>query len=306
MKRYLVSLGIALVLLPVLVAAAVLAPAPAAVSVAGGAAGDAAQVQAAPVEMRGYFLAAARRFVIPPALLVAIATVESGFNPTAVGPPTPYGHAFGMMQFLESSWRIFNVVPGATPFDPGPAVLAAANHLATSGRLARGGWDAAQAVFGYNHSADYVATVLGWAAQYGYRYDPKGPPRVRVRYRFPVRGATSVMATGAGFATLTAATGSSVVACVRAVVLSISESGGAQGATVTLRGEDGWLYHYRHIAGVPSSMTIGAVLGAGTTLGRVGSSGARRVRLQFGISRGDDLDRWVDPTPYLSTWRQRG
>src|SRR5206468_329750 len=60
---------------------------------------DAAQVAAAPSWLRPYFIEAARRFVLPPALLAAVADIESGFNPDAVGIPIPGGPAEGMMQF---------------------------------------------------------------------------------------------------------------------------------------------------------------------------------------------------------------
>lgn len=107
-------------------------------------------------------------FGVPAPLLAAVAEVESDFTPTAVGPPVPGGPALGLMQFLPSSWRLFTVVPGATPFDPGPAVLAAAHHLRVSGTTAAG-WDVRAALFGYNHSTAYVARVLAVAAGYGYR-----------------------------------------------------------------------------------------------------------------------------------------
>lgn len=140
-----------------------------ATAVPGATGSEASQLRAVPAALRPAFLAAARRYALPPALLAAVGKVESGFDPAAVGPPVPGGPAEGMMQFLPGSWQLFNVVPGATPFDPGPAVLAAANHLRHSGALPGGGWDVSQALFGYNHSTVYVAQVLAVAADYGYR-----------------------------------------------------------------------------------------------------------------------------------------
>ena len=305
MKRYLASGVVGLLMLPVLLFAAVVSPAPA--DVAGAvvkAAGDRAQVRAAPPELRRYFLIAAHRYALPPALLTAIATVESGFNPNAVGVETDYGHALGMMQFIPSSWDLYNVVPGASPFDPGPAVLAAANHLLSSGRLAGGGWDASRAVFGYNHDDTYVATVLDWAARYGYGYDPHAPPVDPVRYRFPVTDGTPFVVGGADPIRVRARRGAPVVACVRSQVLAVAPRGG--GSSVTLRGEDGWLYHYRGVTGLAPHVLVGAVLDAGAALGRVGGTGRHRGELRFGISRGDEADKWIDPVRYLNVWRGRG
>ncbi|HVA59540.1 MAG TPA: transglycosylase SLT domain-containing protein [Mycobacteriales bacterium] len=120
-----------------------------------------------PVPYRPWFAAAAARFGVPAPLLEAVAEVESGFDPAAVGPPTRYGRAEGLMQFLPSSWPLFNVVAGATPFEPRPAILAAAHHLAYSGATPTG-FDPARALYGYNHSSAYVALVLRVAAGYGY------------------------------------------------------------------------------------------------------------------------------------------
>ncbi|HEV7207977.1 MAG TPA: transglycosylase SLT domain-containing protein, partial [Mycobacteriales bacterium] len=80
---------------------------------------DASQVRDVPTALRPAFLLAAHRYALPPALLAAVGKVESGFDPAAVGPPVPGGPAEGMMQFLPSSWQLFNVIPGATPYDPG-------------------------------------------------------------------------------------------------------------------------------------------------------------------------------------------
>jgi soluble lytic murein transglycosylase-like protein len=126
--------------------------------------------------LRADFARAAGRFDIPVGLLTAVGQIESDFDPTAVGPPCPGGPALGMMQFLPSSWVLFNVTPGATPFDPVAAALAAANHLRVSGSLPGGWWDAARALHGYNHDWSYVQTVLRTAVDYGYVY--AGPVRL--------------------------------------------------------------------------------------------------------------------------------
>jgi hypothetical protein len=255
--------------------------------------------------MRSFFLDAAHRFVLPPALLVAIAKVESGFNPDAVGVPTPYGRALGMMQFLPSSWRIFNVTPGADEFDPHAAVLAAAHHLQTSGHLVNGGWDAAQAVFGYNHSTDYVRTVLAWAKQYGYAYNPQQPPADPVRYRYPVIPLSTATVSGSDQAHWRASGPLTVRACVRSTVLAVTTPGNTPSVLV-VRGEDGWLYHYRGLTQVAQAARVSAVIEAGGRLGIVEGGPRRLATVTFTMTRGDALNRAIDPTPFLRVWRDRG
>ena len=272
---------------------------------------DAAQVAAAPEVFRGFFVEAARRFVLPPALLVAVADVESGFDPTAVGEPIPGGPAEGMMQFLPGSWARFNVVPGATPYDPEPAVLAAANHLLVSGRLDGGGWDAVQALAGYGGSTAYATTVLGRAAELGYRYSPAGPPLDATRYTFPmvprgdyVDGHHDYPAND-----IFAAIGVPVVACVRAEVLRTSPvETGKGGITVTLRGEDGWRYYYAHLAVLDPTIKPGVVVEAGARLGLSGNTGNARTtepHLHFGVSKTGSVAGEINPYPYLRLWEDR-
>jgi hypothetical protein len=305
MKRLLaIVLGavFGLPLLALMAVGAATAPAP------GIAGDDAAQVAAAPEPLRGFFVEAARRFVLPPALLVAVADIESGFDPNTVGDPIPGGPAEGMMQFLPDSWVRFNVVPGATPYDPGPAVLAAANHLIASGRLDGGGWDAAQALSGYGGSTAYAATVLATAAEYGYRYSAAGPPLDATRYVFPmtppgdyVDGHHDYPANDI-FTTI----GTPVVACVRAEVLRTSPvETGKGGITVTLRGEDGWRYYYAHLALLDPAIRPGVVVEAGTRLGLSGNTGNARTtepHLHFGISKTGSVAGEINPYPYLRTW----
>jgi murein DD-endopeptidase MepM/ murein hydrolase activator NlpD len=306
MKRLLVAVLAAVFGLPLLALVAVgAATSTPTAAVAGD---DNAQVAAAPEAFRSFFIAAARRFVLPPALLVAVADIESGFDPNAVGDPIPGGPAEGMMQFLPDSWRRFNVVPGATPYDPRAAVLAAANHLLASGRLDGGGWDAAQALTGYGHSTAYAATVLAKAAEYGYRYSPTGPPLDATRYVFPmtppgdyVNGHHDYPAND-----IFAPIGTPVVACVRAEVLRTSPvEAGKGGITVTLRGEDGWRYYYAHLSVLDAAIRPGVVVEAGTRLGLSGNTGNARMtepHLHFGISKTGSVAGEINPYPYLRLW----
>jgi hypothetical protein len=272
---------------------------------------DAAQVAAVPEALRPYFIGAARRFALPPALLAAVADIESGFDPDAVGVPIPGGPAEGMMQFLPSSWTLFNVVPGATPYQPGPAVLAAANHLLSSGRLDGGGWDAAKALYAYGGSStSYVRTVLAKAAAYGYHYDPAAPPLDATRYTFPMTPPGSYTDGHHDYpaADIFAPTGTPVVACVRAEVLRTSPvATGLGGITITPRGEDGWRYYYAHLSALDPAIKPGMVVEAGTQLGLSGNTGDARTtppHLHFGVSKTGSAAGQINPYPYLRLWER--
>jgi hypothetical protein len=272
---------------------------------------DAQQLQEVPAPLRGFFAAAAREFVLPPALLAAVAKVESGFRPDAVGPPVPGGPALGMMQFLPSSWQLFNTIPGASPFEPGPAVRAAARHLLNSGAIDGGGWDAAKALFGYNHSTAYVTKVLGQAADYGYRYSAGGPPLDPDRYAFPLAGSPTYGPVHHDYPATDLFTpiGTPVRACVRAVVLRLSRTDtGKGGLSVTLRGEDGWRYYYAHLSQLSPTLRPGDVLEPGQLLGASGDTGDAHgtpPHLHFGISLTGNAQGQIPPYPYLQLWQHR-
>ena len=76
--------------------------------------------------------------------------------------------AEGPMQFMPATWAAYGVDANgdgtADVQDPADAVYAAARLLCADG----GGRPAtlSSAVFAYNHSSGYVATVLAWAARY--------------------------------------------------------------------------------------------------------------------------------------------
>ena len=295
-----------LLVLPLLLVGAVGAGGGAVSPQAGGS--DSAQVAAVPADLQAAFLAAARAYALPPALLAAVAKIESGFDPDAVGPPVVGGPALGMMQFLPASWELFNPVPGATPFQPGPAVLAAAAHLLSSGRLPGGGWDAARALFGYNRSHVYVQDVLAQAASYGYRYSPAGPPLDPDRYAFPIAAAADYGPTHHDYPAtdIFADLGAPVVALVRAEVLRLSRTDtGKGGLTVTLRGEDGWRYYYAHLDTVRADLRVGQVVKAGQLLGTNGNSGNARTtppHVHLGISQTGSVAGQISPYPYLQAW----
>ncbi len=120
---------------------------------------------------------AERHTGVPASLLLAIAFVESRFNPRAVGPRierfagTEDEHALGMMQFLPSTYRALaprvDTLTGIRLgmeglWSPRHAVLAAALSLQDHGAPG----NVRQALYRYNNSWDYVDHVLAIAARY--------------------------------------------------------------------------------------------------------------------------------------------
>ena len=99
-----------------------------------------------------------------PSILAAINYVESTFgqsNDAGVHSGANYAGAMGPMQFLQSTWDQYKVQApgGAVPpnvYDEADAVYSAANYLKASG--APGDWPGA--IFAYNHSSEYVNSVL--------------------------------------------------------------------------------------------------------------------------------------------------
>lgn len=78
-----------------------------------------------PAEYLPLFRDAAQRHRVPEHVLMALAHQESNYKPDAVGTPTQWGRAMGMMQYLGSTAKSL----GINPFDPEQAVNAAAKQI---------------------------------------------------------------------------------------------------------------------------------------------------------------------------------
>jgi len=81
-----------------------------------------------------------------------------------------WDRAVGPMQFIPSSWALYsrdgNGDGRADPHNVDDATLASAGYLCAGDRDLRDRGTLRRAVFGYNHSWDYVATVLAWMTAY--------------------------------------------------------------------------------------------------------------------------------------------
>jgi cell wall-associated NlpC family hydrolase len=119
---------------------------------------------------------------LPWVLLAGIGKVESDHGradlPGVRSGANPAG-AEGPMQFLPATFAVYAVPEGSggtgpsPPWPPSPYNLADAAVAAARMLCADGAGDPAtvdQAIWDYNHSATYVAEVLGWAGQYQAAY----------------------------------------------------------------------------------------------------------------------------------------
>jgi cell wall-associated NlpC family hydrolase len=123
-------------------------------------------------------------------VLAAIGTIESD-NGESPLPGVTSGHnsagAVGPMQFEPATFAAYSrpVPPGGAdppdPYDPLDASFAAARLLCAHGAAQAGGLP--QAVLAYNHSAGYVAAVLGLAGTLAFARASGGPgARIAVQF----------------------------------------------------------------------------------------------------------------------------
>ncbi len=79
-----------------------------------------------PEKYRPLFDAAAKKYGVPESDIMALAQQESGYDPDAIGTSTPYGHAKGMLQYLDDTANNL----GINQFDPEASIDAAARQYA--------------------------------------------------------------------------------------------------------------------------------------------------------------------------------
>jgi cell wall-associated NlpC family hydrolase len=173
MKHALLSSFALVLLLPVLV-----------IGAAGGLLGGGAQaslgiglpaanvesVSGIPPEYLRLFVAAGSAYGVPWTVLAGVGKVEcdDGQDPnpscTQEGATNSAG-AGGPMQFIGPTWATYGMsVNGGPPdrWNPADAIFTAARYLRASGAPQ----ELQRAIFAYNHSQEYVETVLRWAARY--------------------------------------------------------------------------------------------------------------------------------------------
>lgn len=121
------------------------------------------------VPFQSEFISASEKYGVPFNVLMGLAEQESSFNPTAIGVPTKYGRAKGLMQYIDSTASRM----GINPYDPVQSIDAAARQLRE--RLDKGYsmQEAVQAHFGGDDrnqwgpkTAQYGKDVLGRAEKF--------------------------------------------------------------------------------------------------------------------------------------------
>jgi cell wall-associated NlpC family hydrolase len=129
------------------------------------------QVAGIPAEYLQLFQTAGARYGIPWEVLAGIGKVEcdDGQDPdpscTQQG-AVNYAGAGGPMQFLASTWAQYGVSATGTGtpdrWNAADAIFTAARYLKANGAPQ----ELQRAIFAYNHSQEYVETVLRWANTY--------------------------------------------------------------------------------------------------------------------------------------------
>src|SRR6202023_3095008 len=125
-------------------------------------AGSAASAQALsyyriPLFLLPIYQAAAAQYGVPWQILAAINEIETNYgNDLAVSS----AGAVGWMQFMPATWIQYGVdalnAGYADPYNPVDAVFAAARYLRAAGAAS----NLPAAILAYNHSEEYVASVL--------------------------------------------------------------------------------------------------------------------------------------------------
>jgi hypothetical protein len=132
-----------------------------------------------PAEILALYIAAGQRFKVAWPVLAGIGKLECDHarsTLTGCRSGQNFAGAMGPMQFLAGTWEAERAAaPGHTNpsvYDPGDAIFSAANYLAKMGAAGVMDIDSSpvsSAIFGYNHSREYVAGVLANAHRYATR-----------------------------------------------------------------------------------------------------------------------------------------
>jgi len=113
------------------------------------------------VPFQSFFQASSRKYGVPVNVLMALAQQESGFNPTALGQPTQWGRAKGLMQYIDDTANGL----GINPYDPVQSIDAAARQLRE--RLDKGYsmQEAVQAHFGGDDRKQWGAKTRAYGVE---------------------------------------------------------------------------------------------------------------------------------------------
>lgn len=273
---------------------------------------------------------------LAPALLAAQGYQESGFNPVVEGPPTQYGTAKGIAQFIDSTWSTWGrdedgdgTALGAK--DPEDAIMAQARymcsmvkkasssgykgdpvHLALAGYNAGWGWvDFYRGVpperFAKGQTYHYVriitATAQKWSAAGEGQLSAEG-------WTKPVDGplGTAYRESGASWASgyhtgidFPVPVGTTVRAAGPGTVVKAG-AGVSYGNEIIIKHDDGMYSQYAHLSAL--SVSAGEVVRGGQAVGLSGDTGnVTGAHLHFEVRTGPAYGSDISPIPYL---RKRG
>ncbi|MER6603825.1 MULTISPECIES: peptidoglycan DD-metalloendopeptidase family protein [Streptomyces] len=273
---------------------------------------------------------------LAPALLAAQGYQESGFNPSIEGPPTQYGTAKGIAQFIDSTWATWGededgdgTALGAK--DPEDAIMAQARymcsmvkkasrsgykgdpvHLALAGYNAGWGWvDYYKGVpperFAKGQTYHYVriitSTAAKWGTALGGQLSSEGWTRpvdgqLGTPYRQSGANWSSGYHTGIDFAV---PIGTTVRAAGPGTVVKAG-AGVSYGNEIVIRHDDGIYSQYAHLSSI--SVSEGQKVQGGQTVGLSGNTGnSTGPHLHFEIRTSPAYGSDISPVPYL---RKRG
>lgn len=265
-----------------------------------------------PPEWLQAFQEAGKKYGVDWMILVAVAYVESSFNPNAVGPPNRTGElAQGMMQFLPSTWGHYGIDGDgdgkADIFNPIDAIYSAAYYLSELGiddnprralyRYSGGSYAYADKVLGLSQTMTAGAGGSGHLAwpvpshsritsPFGPRIDPvtgKGRRHNGIDIGAP-RGIPVI-----------AAERGTVVRTVSGCREGNRSCGGGYGNLVVIRHADGVETLYGHNSEV--LVREGDEVTRGQVIARVGNTGkSTGSHLHFEVRINGKA---VDPMPYL-------
>ncbi|GGK22975.1 hypothetical protein GCM10010965_14800 [Caldalkalibacillus thermarum] len=264
-----------------------------------------------PPEWIQAFQDAGKRYNVDWMILVAVAFVESSFNPNAVGPPNRTGElAQGLMQFLPSTWAIYGIDGDgdgkADPFNPIDAIYSAAYYLSVLGINE----DPRQALYRYSGGsyayADRVLSLsqtmtvgggsgqLAWPVPGHSRITSPFGPRVH-----PITGQRSfhngVDIGAPRHVPVVAAESGRVVTVVSHCREGNQSCGGGYGNYVVIEHGSGLRTLYAHLWS--TSVRVGDDVLRGQIIGTVGSTGrSTGPHLHFEVRINGSP---VDPMPYL-------
>lgn len=269
---------------------------------------------------------------LPASVLAAQLKQESGFNPDAVGPPTDYGRAEGIAQFIPSTWESSGVDgngDGAKdPFDPEDAIAAqgqmmckllttAKKHpdyrgspieLALAGYNAGWGWveyyrGVPPERFSKGQTYHYVNNIMAMQAEFVDDRSSAAPGSYTAPIDAPL-GAAGYRATGSSWSSgrhtgidFSAPTGTAVNAIQEGTVVSAGWAG-AYGDEIVIKHPDGHYSQYAHLSAL--RVQAGQQVRPGQEIARSGATGnTTGPHLHFEIRTGRSYGTDINPLTYL-------